>query len=70
MRLGVIDDGPGIPPADVSRIFDPFYTTKPRGTGLGLAIADRLVKENGGHLRLSSRPGSTEFRILLPEVER
>lgn len=70
VRLGVIDDGPGIPPADVSRIFDPFYTTKPRGTGLGLAIADRLVKENGGHLHLSSRPGSTEFRILLPEVER
>lgn len=69
VRVEVIDSGPGIAPADLSRIFDPFYSTKPRATGLGLAIAQRLVAENGGHLHVASpRGGDTAFAILLPEA--
>ncbi|MFN8227713.1 MAG: ATP-binding protein [Mycobacterium sp.] len=63
------DDGPGIPPDVVDRIFTPFFTTKPfgQGTGLGLDLAWRIVVEkHGGELRVESRPGDTRFTILLP----
>ncbi len=69
----VIDDGPGIPPEIVNRIFEPFFTTKPvgEGTGLGLSIARNLIDQHEGELELESRPGRTEFRIILPvEGER
>lgn len=65
----VTDDGPGIAAEALTRVFDPFYTTKPQGTGLGLAIAQRLVFENGGHLYVSSTPEVvTTFRVVLPAV--
>ncbi|HEU4412444.1 MAG TPA: ATP-binding protein [Polyangiaceae bacterium] len=67
VAVDVTDDGPGIAPDALGRVFDPFYTTKPRGTGLGLAIAQRLVAENGGRLVVSSEPGvATTFRLVLP----
>jgi signal transduction histidine kinase len=66
LALEVVDDGPGIPADVQAQVFDPFYTTKPKGTGLGLSIAQRLVRQNEGHLRLFSQPGETRFRILLP----
>lgn len=67
VRIDVSDDGPGIPNDELSRVFDPFFTTKPKGTGLGLAIAQRLARENGGHLLASSVPGvETTFSLLLP----
>jgi signal transduction histidine kinase len=67
VAFDVTDDGPGIAPDALARVFDPFYTTKPRGTGLGLAIAQRLVVENGGRLLVSSEPGvATTFRLVLP----
>jgi signal transduction histidine kinase len=64
----VVDDGSGIPPEVRERIFDPFFTTKPvgQGTGLGLDIVRRLVRHNGGHIEVESRPGRTEFRVFLP----
>jgi signal transduction histidine kinase len=67
----VVDNGPGIPSDIRDRIFDPFFTTKPMGlgTGLGLDIVRRLVRHNDGEIAVNSRPGRTEFRVLLPTVD-
>jgi signal transduction histidine kinase len=64
----VIDNGAGIPVELRNRIFDQFFTTKPvgQGTGLGLDIARRLVRKHQGDIEVESRPGRTEFRVLLP----
>jgi signal transduction histidine kinase len=64
----VVDDGPGIPPATMDHIFEPFFTTKPfgHGTGLGLDIVSKLVAGNDGKIEVSSVPGRTEFRVILP----
>jgi signal transduction histidine kinase len=64
----IVDNGPGIPEQIRERIFDPFFTTKPvgQGTGLGLDIVRRLVRHNDGEISVESRPGRTEFRVVLP----
>lgn len=69
IRVEICDDGPGIPAEDISRIFTPFFTTKPfgEGTGLGLDLAWRIVVEkHHGDLRVQSKPGDTRFIVLLP----
>ena len=67
----VVDDGPGVPPEMAEKIFEPFFTTKPmgQGTGLGLDIARRLVQQHDGNIELDSRPGRTEFRVVLPRMK-
>jgi PAS domain S-box-containing protein len=67
----VTDSGPGIPPEALDQIFNPFFTTKPvgEGTGLGLSISDAIIREHGGQIRVSSRPGEgATFRVELPIV--
>lgn len=67
VRIRVIDDGPGIEPEDLPRIFDPFYTRRPGGSGLGLSIAHRAVQAHGGALIASSVPGEgATFAMVLP----
>ncbi|MCF6507391.1 cyclic nucleotide-binding domain-containing protein [Blastococcus sp. MG754426] len=68
----IADTGPGIPPELRSRVFEPFFTTKPvgQGTGLGLDVSWRVVVErHRGDLRVTSSPGDTRFRVLLPLTE-
>jgi signal transduction histidine kinase len=65
----VADTGSGIPPEHLSRIYDPFFTTKSigRGTGLGLAITYGIVREHDGRIRVDSAPGQgTRFTLELP----
>ena len=57
LEVIVTDTGPGIAHQDLARVFEPFYTTKPKGTGLGLAVVQRIVHEHGGRVRLDSAPG-------------
>jgi PAS domain S-box-containing protein len=67
--LTVTDSGHGIPAEDLTRIFEPFYTTKSedKGTGLGLAIVHSIVQKNGGVISAASAPGAgTSFNIYLP----
>lgn len=65
--LIVEDDGPGIPPDELGRIFEPFYTTKAEGMGLGLSIVRRIVELHHGSIRCESAPGEgTRFTVTLP----
>ena len=67
VRLGVADDGPGIPPEDRDRLFVPSFSTKKRGSGLGLAIVNRIVQEHQGTIRVEeSPPHGTRFVVELP----
>lgn len=64
----ISDDGPGIPSDIAERIFDPFFTTRApgEGTGLGLYLARKMMKEQGGELRLVRHVGGAEFEMRLP----
>jgi signal transduction histidine kinase len=65
------DTGCGIPEANLTRIFEPLFTTKPKGIGLGLAISKRLVEHNGGRIEVASMPGQgTTFTVKLPLEKR
>jgi signal transduction histidine kinase len=65
--IEVSDNGPGIPAAVRSRLFDPFFTTKKEGTGLGLSISQKIVRDHGGAITVSSVEGKgTTFQINLP----
>jgi len=69
--VAITDSGPGIPPEDIDRVFEPFYTTKDpgEGTGLGLAIVARAIENFGGTIWVTpAREGGAAFRILLPVI--
>ena len=63
------DAGPGIPPGDISRIFDPFFSTRENGSGLGLAIVHNIVSEHNGSISVENAPaGGMIVNISLPAV--
>jgi signal transduction histidine kinase len=65
--ITISDNGPGIPPEVMDRIFSPFFTTKPQGSGLGLAIVRKIVDAHDGRIDVGQRPGGgTIFRVTLP----
>lgn len=68
-RLTFQDEGEGIAPEDIEKIFQPYFTTKEVGIGLGLAITERIIKEHGGEISVTSSPGAgTRFTVSLPQI--
>ena len=66
-RIEVSDTGRGIAPEDISKVFEPYYSTKETGTGLGLAIVKKAIDEHGGTVSVTSKQGTgTTFAITLP----
>lgn len=71
VRLSVTDQGPGIPKEHLSKVFDPYFTTKDKASGFGLSISYSLVKKHGGHIAIESEPGTgTTATIYLPASEQ
>ncbi|KVL37854.1 sensor histidine kinase [Burkholderia sp. MSMB1835] len=69
-RFSVIDDGPGIPPDTLPRLFEPFFTTRGHGLGLGLPLCDTLAQRQNGALEIHNRPsGGVEAILSLPLAE-
>ncbi|MFH1689470.1 MAG: ATP-binding protein [Candidatus Eisenbacteria bacterium] len=67
VTIGVTDTGEGMSEEEVGKLFEPFYTTKPRGTGLGLTVVSRVVEQNGGRVGVRSSQGQgTTFSLVLP----
>lgn len=66
VRIDVADTGTGISPADLEKVFDPYFTTKAQGTGLGLAIVHKIVAAHNGHIKVESTPGEgTRITLIL-----
>ncbi|MEW6314040.1 MAG: ATP-binding protein [Pseudomonadota bacterium] len=69
VRLSVIDNGSGFPQALMTRLFEPYVTTKPKGTGLGLAIVKKIVEEHGGMIEIENiKPHGACIRVTLPAI--
>ena len=71
VELCIRDNGNGIPPNVLNKIFQPFFTTKPtgQGTGLGLSLSYDIIKAHGGELKVESKEGAgSEFIVLIPVV--
>ncbi|HYY56728.1 MAG TPA: ATP-binding protein, partial [Pyrinomonadaceae bacterium] len=68
LMVEIADTGHGIPRDVLSRLFQPYFSTRGRGTGLGLAIVQRIIMEHGGHIRVeANHPRGAKFTIeLLP----
>ena len=67
LGIQIIDNGCGIAPSNVERMFRPYFTTKQGGTGMGLPMVRRIIEEHGGQITFESEEGKgTRFIILLP----
>jgi signal transduction histidine kinase len=67
VQLSILDSGIGIPPEDIEKLFDPFFSTKEGGVGLGLSIAHRIIDQHHGKIEIESRPEQgTVFKLWLP----
>ena len=70
VQIDIADQGGGIAPEHLGRIFDPYFTTKASGNGLGLATVYSIIKRHGGHISVRSETGrGTVFSLFLPAVE-
>ena len=70
-RVIVTDNGPGIEPAAMPKLFRPFFTTKSNGTGLGLAVVQKVIVQHGGHIEVRNcAKGGAEFIVTLPAPRR
>jgi len=70
VRVEISDTGREIDAAVMDKIFQPFFTTKPKGTGLGLAISKRLIEDHGGRISVAQNPGGGAiFKIILPVTQ-
>jgi signal transduction histidine kinase len=65
--IKISDSGPGIPEEFKTKIFDPYFSSRPGGTGLGLAITKRIVELHHGQIEVDSFPGGTTFAVTFPE---
>jgi len=71
LRVGVRDTGPGLSPQSLSRLFEPFYTTKPEGMGMGLSICRSIIEAHGGRLwAIPCEPQGALFQFTLPAGKR
>ena len=69
-RISVLDSGPGVDADNLTRIFEPYFSTHEAGTGLGLAISQRIVEEHGGRVEAKNRPGGgLAVTITIPLAE-
>ena len=69
--IEVRDQGPGVDPQNLPRIFEPYFSTHDSGTGLGLAITRRIVREHGGRIEAQNRSdGGLRVEITLPRGDR
>jgi two-component system nitrogen regulation sensor histidine kinase GlnL len=66
LEFCVRDNGPGVSPAIMDNLFDPFVTNKASGTGLGLALVAKIVGDHGGMIECESHSRRTVFRVLMP----
>ena len=74
LKISIIDNGGGIPPEQLEKIFDPYFTTKytfsEKGLGLGLAICYSVMKKHNGHISVTSREGTgTTVELYLPAFQ-
>ena len=72
MEVRIRDNGTGMPPEVVEKMFNPFFTTKPtdQGTGLGLAISNDIVRRHGGAIRVETEPEEGTTMIVELPLER
>ena len=71
VKVEIIDTGHGIAADDISKVFEPYFSTKETGTGLGLAIVKKAIDDHGGTISVASREGTgTTFTIILPAKEK
>ena len=71
VRVAIADQGEGIRPENLSRIFDPYFSTKAKGSGLGLGAAYSIIKGHGGYLTVDSKMGAgSSFIFYLPASDK
>ncbi|MCD4760791.1 hypothetical protein K8R42_02750 [bacterium] len=71
VHITITDNGRGIKPADLDRVFNLYFTTRPEGSGVGLAVTHQIISEHGGSIRVESTPGEgTTFIIDIPKQQK